>query len=208
MYKPIDILIEESIIEHVKETFEERTEIHVADLTTCLTKSYFTKKYGLKFSRNTAYWVLFGDYIHNIILPRLAKKLNGKYEVETIYEHDNVQIGAKADIITDKEIYELKSCRYLPKEPYEHHIEQINFYLYVFERNLGNIIYIRRDNSDVRVFRVYPSIELFFKTLAKAKILKRAIDQDKPPKPCIKDDFRKFLCRDCQYNLRCPYYFI
>lgn len=43
MYKPIDILIEESIIEHAKETFEKRTEIHVTDLTTCLTKSYFVK---------------------------------------------------------------------------------------------------------------------------------------------------------------------
>jgi len=179
--------------------------IGVTDLTTCLTKSYFTKKYGYPINIKLNLWALIGTAFHTTILPELAEIIDGDVEPIKQINYDGVVITAIPDVVTDKYIIELKTCNRIPDKPYPNHIEQTNAYMHIFDKYIGKIIYISRSQFKFTVYTILQDNELFIKTMQKAVILDNAIKRDKAPKPCMPDDQLKFYCKECPFRHNCPY---
>ena len=202
-------------LEHVLQTvfhrlalknYKEGSEgIGVTDLTTCLTKSFFIKKYGYPIDIELNLWALVGTAFHQAILPELAEIINGTVEPIKRYNHNNVTITAIPDLITNKYVIELKTCNRIPDKPYPNHVEQTNTYMYIFNKAIGKIIYISRSQFKFTVFTILQDHGLFIKTMHKAVILDNAIKRDKAPKPLMPDDQLKFYCKRCYFKPNCPY---
>ena len=202
--KELEDLIRQAILESAREYQQDRRDsIHITDLTTCLRRSYYTKKLGFPLNEKIAFWLLFGAVIHELLTPVIAKYLNGEREVQTTYKYQGIEIQATADVLADDVVVELKTCNKLPYSPYKSHLEQINAYIHIFDVPKGLIVYISRTQLEVRIFDYYGDADLFYHTLEKAKILKYALDKGVPP-PCnIPITERKFYCKECPFKDIC-----
>ena len=202
--KELEDLIKRAILELVKKyQINKRDTIHITDLTTCLRKSYYTKKYGFPMDEKTAFRILFGVIVHELLTPVIAEYLNGKREVRTTYKYQGIEIQATPDVLANDVVVELKTCNKLPYSPYKTHLEQLNAYLHIFNVPKGLIVYISRTQLGVRIFDYYGNADLFYHTMEKARILKYALDKDVPP-PCnISISARKTYCKDCPFKNIC-----
>lgn len=200
----ISELIENRIIELAKKYQEDRSNtIHVTDLTTCIRKSYYIKKYGFPMDKKMAFWMLFGALVHEIVNPTIAEAFNGQTEVRKTYKFGDIEIEATPDILTDNMVIEVKTCARVPERPYSSHQEQINAYLHIFDRPKGLIVYISRTELDIRTFEYYGDAQLFNYTLDKALALYKALESNTPPDCNIPLSERKFYCRNCQFRHLC-----
>ena len=202
--KDLENLIKQAIFEKAKEYQEDRSDtIHITDLTGCIRRSYYIKKYGFPLDEKMSFWLLFGAVVHDMLTPVIARFLNGEREVRTIYEYKGIEIQATVDVLAKDVVVELKTCNKLPYQPYQSHIEQINAYMHIFDKPKGLIVYISRAKLGVRVFEYYGNAELFHYTLSKAITLKKALEDDVPP-PCnLPIAERKFYCKECPFRTQC-----
>jgi len=189
----------------LKNTIESKDTIGITDLTTCITKSYFTKKHGYTWDTKTNLKVLIGQAIHNILIPELAELANGTPEPIKHFEYEGVKIAAVPDIVTDRYIIELKTCNIIPDKPYTSHVEQTNAYMHIFDKPIGKIIYISRTKYDFRIYTILQDHKMFINTMQKAIILDHALKNDKLPKPCIDKSHLKRYCKKCIFKRNCPH---
>jgi CRISPR/Cas system-associated exonuclease Cas4 (RecB family) len=84
--------------------------------------------------------------------------LGGMMELELRYPKEN-GIAGRVDEYKDGILIDKKTTRRIPKEPYEHHITQIEYYWLLCERNgfpvkMAAIIYINVDTAEIGVFPI------------------------------------------------------
>jgi len=176
-------------------------DIQVTDLTQCLRKSYFTKKENA-ICDNPNVQLIIGILLHDIVLKELEEVLDGKSEVLTVhvipYNGEFIKLYGMCDFLADNYILELKTCFKTPEKPFDNHIEQVNAYLHMFDRENGYIVYLSRNSLDIRIFEVEKDEVLWNNTINRAVLLHEALKRDEPPEP-----EPSHLCEYCPYKHKC-----
>jgi len=84
--------------------------------------------------------------------------LGGEMEVELMYPPENGVVG-RIDEYKDGLLIDKKTTRHTPREPYLHHITQIEYYWFLCEKNempveMAAIIYINVDTAEIAVYPI------------------------------------------------------
>ena len=196
----ISNLVKSSINKAVLNMQEDRSsEIHVTDLTTCIRRSYFEKVYGRKINYPNSLFILRGILVHEAILEQLAKELKANYEIEIEYKG----IKGRIDLLTEKEVIEIKTINKVPIFPYSGHLEQLNFYCFASDRDVGILVYVGIADGKVISFEHYANREMLDKTLEKFVKLKESLEQLVPPSSNLDLVSRKIFCPNCPYRDKC-----
>ncbi len=194
----------QTVLEWFREIAEERKRLyepdvlHVSEVTGCLRKAWFERRYARveAHPRNIIYAL--GNGIHEALQKHLVKR-GWQAEVECMLDLGDFKLTGHADLFDPETgtLLELKTCSKLPEEPYRGHVMQANTYTYMLHASATYIVYIEK-RGRVRVFRVNWSPSLWQELLKRARRLRKAIIENRPPRP-----ERGPLCEYCPYGWRC-----
>ena len=121
-----------SLLNSVYATMEVRPDIHVTDLTTCLLKSWFTKKHP----KAEAPHEMLARYIGTAIHKDIGKD-NDISMSEVTVKYKDVIGTADRLYLKDGRLIDYKTARgiYLGRLPYGNHETQLNMYAYMLEKS-------------------------------------------------------------------------
>lgn len=175
---------------------EETKGIHVTSLVyDCLRRSYYTIKYGEGFfdlKTLITFWI--GRQLHKTrILASHELNLEWSGIVGTV---DDFEEGI---------LIEKKSTTFLPKEPMDHHIRQLEYYALLLEKNGYNVkechlVYIDINNKDIKAFPVQfrPLNQIEKEIVEKKEILESHLLHNEIPDRQI-----SWLCYYCNFASIC-----
>jgi CRISPR/Cas system-associated exonuclease Cas4 (RecB family) len=170
----------------------------------CLRRAYYTITYpDVIIDPEGAIRTWIGRKLHETSI------LGGMMEVELMYPKDNGVVG-RVDEYKDGLIIDKKSTRHIPREPYEHHITQLEYYRLLCERNnlpvkMGALIYINVDTAEIAVFPVRflrPLDEVERELMQKYEIVMKALKTGiLPPRKMRtwEPEGNKLVCSYCPY---------
>ena len=154
-----------------------------------------------------------GDHIHQLIMkPLLSMK-----DVHVVASEINIPpqelVSGRADAIvsTGKELYvlDIKSMNSMIfknlTEPKEENIDQIQLYLHYFKIPKGILLYVSKDNQEIKEFVVSYDKKRALSLLDALSNLKTKIDSNIVPDrlPDYDDDWQYWQCKYCQFKEVC-----
>ena len=180
---------------------KEENVIYVTDLVKCPLK----KKYENEF-RELALADFFipsgimGDLVHSGLQQFLQKEFNADVEVngekEVSVNGKTVKIKGRADAIIhqkdgERVVVEIKSARADKGLPLDHHVMQLQIYLWMFEAGKGILVYVTPDRvTEYEVDEPLGDTEVL-------ELVEETVKVSKAP--------RYFWeCSYCQFNVICP----
>ena len=195
-----------------REKDRERNHFYVTDAGKCPRALFFKFKNAPKKEMEANILRLFdhGDYIHKLIM----KSLLSSREIHVVASEINIPpqeiISGRADaIISDgKELYvlDIKSInsmgfKYL-NGPKKENISQIQLYLHYFKVPKGILLYVNKDNQELKEFIVNYDQSLSLSLLNELSNVKINIDKNIVPSriPSYPDDWQ---CRYCPFKQVC-----
>jgi CRISPR/Cas system-associated exonuclease Cas4 (RecB family) len=195
-----------------REKDKERSHFYVTDAGKCPRALFFKFKNAPKKEMEANILRLFdhGDYIHKLIM----KSLLSTREIHVVASEINIPpqeiISGRADaIVSDgKELYvlDIKSInsmgfKYL-SEPKKENISQIQLYLHYFKVPKGILLYVNKDNQELKEFIVNYDQALSLSLLSELSNVKINIDKNIVPSriPGYPSDWQ---CRYCQFKQVC-----
>lgn len=186
------------ILEANQRIFHDSSVIHVSEVTTCLRKSWYTRKSPVKATDTVNIIMSIGNGVHSLLQEYLASK-GWKSEVKVEWNFKKFKLVGHIDLYHPEEniVIELKTTGKKPGKPYHSHVMQLNAYLRMISADKGYIIYISRDGH-VKVFQHNFSKRLWDKTIKRAFYLWHTLNENKIPKP-----EPSFLCNYCPFKWRC-----
>jgi len=152
-----------------------RTGLHVSDLVYCLRKAWYRRQQNYRddIDDNSILYFVRGRSLHDLL-----EKLYAQREVRVIYNG----IKGTIDAIThDNKAVEIKTTKKLWKNtPNDHHLKQLQYYLAMYNTDIGILLYYEVHDNNLRYFEVTQNPlekELILKELdAKALELRTALD--------------------------------
>jgi CRISPR/Cas system-associated exonuclease Cas4 (RecB family) len=204
-------LIIERFHQAITKEAEEDEELHSKGLPSvtslcydCLRKAYYSITYpDVIIDPEGAIRTWIGKKLHETSI------LGGEMEVELMYPKENGVVG-RIDEYKDGVLIDKKTVRHTPREPYPHHVTQLEYYRLLCERN-GKpvkkmaIVYINVDTGEVAVFPVpfRRSLEEVEKELMeKYRIVTEAVKMGiLPPRKMRtwEPKEHRLVCSYCQY---------
>ena len=195
-----------------QEKDKNRSHFYVTDAGRCPRSIFFKFKNAPQKGMEANILRIFdhGDYIHKLIM----KSLISSREIHIVASEVNIPpqeiISGRADaIVSDgKDLYvlDIKSInsmgfRYM-KEPKKENINQIQLYLHYFEIPKGILLYVNKDNQELKEFIVNYDKELSKSLLNKLNDVKNNIDNNIVP-PRINSYPENGECRYCPFKQIC-----
>lgn len=219
-------MFENTIIEAIEDEYratrkEMSDYISVTEVTGCLRRSYFNRKYPHEIPSWSTSAVI-GKYIHQIVERKFAEKFKDYIvEIEKTFTDDiligTVDIAIRDPVSKKSFVIDLKTTSKIPIEPYYNHVLQVNAYLYLANADVGYIIYIDKrftrnplnNNQFIKSFRLRfynPRIEtmlnkdahLYQHVKYRAHTLKRCLEYDELPQKELSEQ-----CAYCEHLKRC-----
>ncbi len=181
-------------------------EIHVSEVVGCLRKAYYYRKYGdplyLSHLADTKCVILgLGIAMHRGLQMQFIR-LGYRVEVPvgvTIESEDGAfTLVGTPDVVGRDHIIELKTVNKIPERPYDHHVMQLNAYLWMTNRETGYIVYVCKKDGSVKVHMILRREKLWRKTIERAKLLYHCLKHDIVPPPEY-----SHLCKYCEFAFRC-----
>jgi len=179
--------------------------VHVGEVCGCLRKAYYNRKYGsldLRHYAETKYVILGLGLSTHAVLEEVLREMG--FETERQVERrltlgeGNVTIAGTPDAFNGEAVIEIKTTKRIPERPYEHHLMQLNAYLWMLDCYRGYIVYIDKSKGYVKVFEHRFSEKLLGEFLRRAISLWKAIKYDIPP-----ERERGPLCNYCDWRWMC-----
>jgi len=134
-----------------------RNHVKISEIGSCPKKIW--ERYNnkeLEISQNAIRNLNKGILITNLLESVIGETDISKKFVRIEYK-DAVFVGNVDIIIPYKLLVELKTVKWLPKQPYEHHLKQLSLYVYALGLDLGYLVYILPTDFNIRVFEVFPN---------------------------------------------------
>ena len=193
-----------------KEKDNQRTHFYVTDAGKCPRAIFFKFKQAPREKMEPRILRVFdnGDYIHRFILrPLFSLGLVRASEIDTP-PHNLVSGRADAILTIDNELYvlDIKSMtttlfRKLT-QPKQDNLYQIQLYLHFFNIKKGILLYVNKDNQELKEFLVSYNQELCQKILNDLRALRDKINQNIIPLP-LPDKPYNWQCRYCPFKNIC-----
>ncbi len=158
--------------------------VHVSEVTGCLRRAWYERKYGLVEAHPRLIIYAIGNGLHEALQDYLTRR-GWQAEVELSVDAGGFRITGHADLYDPGRniVVELKTASRLPDKPYRSHLTQLNAYLFMLRARVGFVVYIGKRDGFVRLFRHEWDPQLWRRLLERARILYRAVVEDKPPRP-------------------------
>ena len=128
-------------------------EIAVKELSGCLRRAYLDRKTAEEFKEeeidiSKAIDSVRGTAIHEYLQHRLKEaKREALAEDEIELNGVIIRVKGKADLVMGDEIVELKTVRFMPKQAYEDHVNQLQYYMNLLGKPKGRIVYIATEGQ-------------------------------------------------------------
>lgn len=169
--------------------------VRVTELVQCLLKSWLERVHGYLPSDKKLVVLVLGDDVHYLMNARFPL---GEGEVRVEREYRGVKIRGRVDRILGDAILEFKTASRVPLSPLNHHVDQLQLYLWLTGKEKGFVVYVSKVNGDVRAFEVVRDEERI------SELLDRALTLSK----CLKEGVRPkaepgWLCKFCEYKNKC-----
>ncbi len=193
---------------------KERTQTHfyITDAGKCSRATFFKFKKAPKRELEARVLRMFdhGDLYHYFIM----RALFGAREVRVVAGELDIppqeMISGRADAILsiNNELYvlDIKSINSMIFErleaPKEENVNQLQLYLHFFQIPKGILLYVNKDNQDLKEFIVNYDRNLCSKLLNQFRELKKKIDSDIVPQP-LPDYPGNWQCKYCQFREIC-----
>lgn len=181
-------------------------------LGACLLRQWLIYNRGLPISEEKAGMFKIGELFHGFLGNALRASEIEVLEVEAPiqvlvpFKNGPVWINGKADALIkidgEKYVVEVKSIRRLPKQPLNHHVDQMHFYLAALNCKNGFIIYLEKSALGHAVHPVKFQVEIFNGLIGRAQRLHEALVKNERPKP----DAQHWECKFCEFKEECMGY--
>ena len=157
--------------------------IWVTEIAGCLRQAFFNRIMLREKGVGIAYSILRGRFFHEVVsrnLPIGITERNPRTKVkrlETSYEE--IELRGRADIVAGSYVIDLKTSDRAPKEPLKEHINQIQLYMFLYEKNKGALVYLTKDG--LVHFVIERDENLIQRLIEKAKALSKALRENRLP---------------------------
>ena len=209
------------IVDNLIDTYLTRPEkvrvpgrFYASEMGMCPRKLYFIhinpKKIDDRLRRIFAVGNIYHDWIEKMFKETEGVKLlHSERSVTLISPVSEVIIAGRLDdyILIERtgetvliEVKSIKSFAYL-KEPKKEHVVQINLYMKALGLKQGCLLYVKKDDLEIKTFVVDYNPELAREMVNKAEYIQHSINTNTPPQKC--EDKDSWQCKWCAYNLEC-----
>jgi len=192
VYRAFERAFEDKMVDGVSDDV-----IFVSEITYCLRKAYFLRRNPRPFSKEKIVVLGLGTAVHFLVEKYLD--YDGLLSEKSVA----VNLGAftlkgRADLIVDNHIVELKTVNRLPDRPLDHHLLQIQAYLFMFDREEGFLVYIEKRKGRISSFKIRRENKYWIEIVNRARRLHEHLKMNKVPEPEPSP-----LCRFCEYKGEC-----
>ncbi len=195
-----------------RERQKDKNRFYITDAGKCWRAVFFKFKKAPEQQKDGRILRIFeyGDKVHQLIMGAFFG-LQALYVVAAeIYIPPQEIISGRADAIisVDNELFvvDIKSVNNISfrkmKEPKLEHIYQLQLYLYYFEIKKGILLYVDKDQQDIKEFEVEFNKKIAENLLENFKKLKSKIDENLIPST-LPDYPRSKQCRYCSFKPIC-----
>jgi len=169
--------------------------VRVTELVQCLLKSWLERVHGYLPSDKKLVVLVLGDDVHYLMNARFPL---GEGEVRVEKEYKGVRIRGRVDRILGDAVLEFKTASRVPLSPLDHHVDQLQLYLWLTGKERGFVVYVSKVNGDVKAFEVVRDEERVSELLDRALILSKCLKEGVRPKP-----EPGWLCKFCEFRNKC-----
>ncbi len=181
----------------------------------CLRKTWFSYKIPKKIKPELLRIFESGNMLHEFVTEVIKSEKNKdvvllKSELPIKIEKKDFIISGRIDnllllkINNKKFLVEVKSSKYLPKRASTAHEMQLQLYMYAIKVYNGILLYIQKDNLQVKSFNVNFSKEKIKRIMKRFEKLHFHLVKDKIPEPEAKlSEEKRWLCDYCDYKEEC-----
>ena len=178
-------------------------------LPCCLKRQFHIYKQGLIISEEKAGLFEIGRLFHDFLSRTFKdggltmKSVEAPFSIVFLFENEIIRISGRADLIItlngEDYIIEVKSVKKLPKQPFKHHVEQVQLYLAGYGLTHAFLVYLEKSYLKNIIFSVDFNIEKFRKLVERAATLHKHLKGGDPPAP----DGEPWECRYCEFKKDC-----
>ncbi|MGB9785991.1 MAG: PD-(D/E)XK nuclease family protein [Infirmifilum uzonense] len=169
--------------------------IYVTEVTGCLLRSWYMRTMAGPISDEKIVILLLGDDVHYLINSQFPL---GEGEKSFEREYKGVTIKGRVDRIAGELIFEFKTASNIPREPREHHVDQMQLYFWLAEKNKGFLVYVSKTTGQVKAFPIIRDEQRIQTLLERAESLSNSLRLAVPPAP-----EKGWLCEYCEFRDRC-----
>lgn len=175
--------------------------IYVTEVSDCLRKAYYARKYPHDYTPNEIA-VLLGSLFHRILEDILTEH-GFDVEVGVGLERNGVRLVGRIDAYYNDPdegsmIIEFKTARKIPETPFPSHRMQAEIYGAFTEADKVYIIYISRTDGDIKVFDVKWSDSVLDTAMKRAETLSSCLRNGETP---VREPSHS--CVFCPFRLYC-----
>jgi hypothetical protein len=181
----------------------------------CIRKTFFSYKMPKPVKTELIRIFEAGNMLHDFVSEVIRSEKNKdvallKSEMPVKIEGKNFLISGRIDnlmllkINKNKVLVEVKSTKFLPKQANPGHEMQLQLYMYACKIHRGLILYIKRDNLQVKSFDIEYGKKKVEEIIERFERLHGYLTKNKVPEPEAKLDREKeWMCRYCDYEEEC-----
>ncbi len=174
------------------------TVVHISEVTSCLRRAYYCRTRPLQLSPANALKLL-GSEVHEA-LQEVLRRRGYEVEFQVAIVAGGVRLVGHADAYHPEKqhVLEFKTVSKIPQRPYDNHIKQLQAYVALTHSEIGYLVYISRNNGDIKVFEVKPSKYILRELIERARLLSTSLIRHEPPMP-----EQGPLCNYCEFRFLC-----
>lgn len=170
--------------------------IYVTEVTGCLRRSWYIRTMAGPLSDEKIVILLLGDDVHYLINSQFPL---GEGEKSFEREYREVTVKGRVDRIAGDYIFEFKTASSIPREPRDHHVDQMQLYFWLTDKNKGFLVYVSKTTGQVKAFQIQRDDERIKGLLQRVVLLSDSLKQAVPPEP-----EKGWLCDYCEFKEYCP----
>ena len=181
-----------NIIENIGEDLELKIDpekpdiIHLAEVVSCLRRSYYNRIDPIKLERKSF------NFLLNVMFRKLEySSKSGEFPIEEL------KLKGQADIIVDDVVLIFRSVDKFPENPLSSDLLFLNGCMWIFNKMEGIIIYLTGDGNEYS-FYLNKDKNMFEQIVRRVKVLNTLLKEKKVP--IIEPSSE---CSTCQYYQRC-----
>ena len=170
--------------------------IYVTEVCQCLLRSWFNRTLKAPPSDNKVVLMVMGDSAHYIMKDYFPLG-EGEYTSERLVD-GTIKVVGRADRVLEDVVIEFKTVSRIPESPYEVHVNQVQLYMWLFDKKRALLAYVSRANGNVRIFEILRNDDIISKLIDRIRLFAKCLKNGKVP-----EAEQSSLCNFCEYRELC-----
>lgn len=201
----MNYVIDRLVQKYMEEGHNYETDINqfrISEIKYCPRLMYYLKVYPEVVDTRLLRIFTIGHIIHKEIQNIIKEEEQVEIEKEVIrrftVKDNSIEIIGHADIVRYNEVVDIKTCYKLPDNPYIDHLLQVNTYSYLLNKEYCSVLYVQKNDLEVRYFQYKTDKNLFEYCLNNCFYVYNCIKNDVLPEKRQYD-----FCKLCRFKKLC-----